>query len=50
MRKSIIQLSILTSKRAFLSATIVLPYALTVAPAFSNSLEEYRRAPDSKKL
>ena len=44
------QLSILTSKRACLSTTIVLPYALTVASAFSNSLEEYRRAPDAEKL
>lgn len=44
------QLSILTSKRACLSATIALPYALTVAPAFSNSLEEYRRAPDAEKI
>lgn len=44
------QLSILISKRACLSATIVLPYALTVAPVFSNSLEEYRRAPDAEKI
>lgn len=44
------QLSISKSKRACLSTTIVLPCALTVAPAFSNSLEEYNRAPGSEKI
>ena len=44
------QLSISKSKRACLSTTIALPCALTVAPAFSNSLEEYKRAPGSEKI